>query len=110
MGHKDKSVLIFSIDRINPITKLALLYHFKRMVESTGIRDSATSEIVPYSLRHYMIMQRIMSDLEFRAIADMCGTSITQIERTYYHMNDAVLPTNAVADYRVDSDRKIRLV
>ena len=57
-----------------------------------------------------MITQRIMSGLEFRAIADMCGTSITQIERTYYNLNDAILLTNAVADYRVDSDGTIQLV
>ena len=110
MGHKDRSALVFSIDGIKPITKLALLYHFKRMVESTGIRDSATRKIAPYNIRYYMITQRIMSGLEFRAIADMCGTSITQIERTYYHPNDAILLTNAVADYRVDSDGTIQLV
>ena len=51
-----------------------------------------------------------MSGLDFRAIADMCGTSITQIERTYYHLNDTIRLTNAVADYRVDSDRTIRVV
>ena len=47
------------------------------MVESAGIRDLATRDIVPYNLRHYMITQKIMSGLDFRAIADMCGTSIT---------------------------------
>ena len=51
-----------------------------------------------------------MSGLDFRAIADMCGTSIMQIERTYYHLNDTIRLTNAVADYRVDSDRTIRVV
>ena len=57
-----------------------------------------------------MITQRIMSGVDFPAIADMCGTSITQIERTYYHLNEAILLTNAVADYRVDSDGMIWLV
>ena len=51
-----------------------------------------------------------MSGLDFRAIADMCGTSIMQIERTYYHLNDTIRLTNAVADYRVDSDETIRVV
>ena len=57
--------------------KFTLLYHFKRMVESAGIKDLATRDIVPYSFRHYMITQRIMSGLDFHAIAGMCGTSIT---------------------------------
>ena len=69
--------------------KCTLLYHFKRMVESAGIRDLATRDIVPYSLRHYMITHRIMSGVDFRAIADMCGTSISQTERTYYHLSVA---------------------
>ena len=51
-----------------------------------------------------------MSGLDFRAIADMCGTSIMQIERTYYHLNDTIRLTNTVADYRVDSDETIRVV
>ena len=74
------------------------------MVESAGIRNLATRDIVPYSLRHYMITQRIMGGVDFRAIADMCGTNISQIERTCYHLNDNIRLTNAVADYRVDSD------
>ena len=110
VGHGSSDALIFSIDGNSAITKRALLYHFKRMVESAGIRDLATRDIVPYSLRHYMITQRIMSGLDFRSIADMCGTSISQIERTYYHLNDTIRLTNAVADYRVDSDGTIRVV
>ncbi len=51
-----------------------------------------------------------MSSLDFRAITEMCGTSITEIECTYYHLNDTIRLTNAVADYRVDSDGTIRVV
>ena len=75
--HQSSDALVFSVDGKSAITKRALLYHFKRMVESAGIRDLATRDIVTYSLRHYMITQRLMSGLDFRAIADMCGTSIT---------------------------------
>ena len=46
----------------------------------------------------------MMSGLDFRAIADMYVTSITQIEHVYYHLNYTIRLTNAVADYRVDSD------
>ena len=34
----------------------------------------------------------------------MCGTSISQIERVYYHLNDTIRLTNAEADYRVEED------
>ena len=62
---------------------------------------------MPYSLRHFMITQRIMSGLNFNNIADMCGTSIAQIERTYYHLNDEIRITNALADYRRNKDGTI---
>ena len=110
LKHGSCDALVFSVDGNSAITKRALLYHFKRILESAGIRDLATRDIVPYSLRHYMITQRTMSGVDFRAIADMCGTSITQIERVYYHLNDTIRLTNAVADYRVDSDGTICVV
>ena len=44
------------------------------------------------------------------SIADVGGTNFTQIEGTYYHLNDTICLANAVADYRVDSAglRKMR--
>ena len=47
-----------------------------------------------------VITQRITSGLGFKQIADMCGTSVAQIEKTYHHLNDELRITNAVADYR----------
>ena len=57
------------------------------MIELADIADREVRDLVPYSLRHFMITQRIMSGLTFRQIADMCGTSVAQIEKTYYHLN-----------------------
>jgi integrase len=72
--------------------------------------DRETRDLVPYSLRHFMITQRIMSGLTFRQIADMCGTSVAQIEKTYYHLNDEIRLTNAVADYRRNADGTIEVL
>ena len=33
-----------------------------------------------------MITQRVMSGCKFSDIAYMCGTSVSQIEKTYYHL------------------------
>ncbi|MDG2198240.1 MAG: hypothetical protein P8O70_15450 [SAR324 cluster bacterium] len=52
----------------------------------------------------------IFSGLDFRSIADKCGTSITQIERTYYQLNDTIHLTNAVADYKLDTNETIRVI
>ncbi|MDB3930126.1 site-specific integrase, partial [Paracoccaceae bacterium] len=74
------------------------------------IPERETRDLVPYSLRHFMITQRIMSGLGFKQIADMCGTSVTQIEKTYYHLNDEIRITNAVADYRRREDGTIEVL
>ena len=110
MGHKDGSALVFSINGKSAITKRALLYHFKRMVESAGIRDLATRDIVPHSLRHFMITQRIMAGLSYRQVADMCGTSIMMIEKTYWHLNDEIRLISALADYRRRDDGTIEVI
>ena len=95
VSHSDRENNTFSVDGVKPITKHGLLQHFKRMMELAGpYRD--TRDIVPYSLRHSMITQRIMGGLDFREIAKMCGTSMGQIERTCYHLNDAIRLTNAL--------------
>ena len=76
VGHSDRENHIFSVDGVKSITKHSLLQHFKRMMELAGIPDRDKRDIVPYSLRHSMITQRIMGGLDFREIADMCRTSM----------------------------------
>jgi len=80
------------------------------MVNLAHIPDSATRDLVPYSLRHFMVTQRVMSGLNFRQIADMCGTSVSQIEHTYYHLNDAIMITSAAADFRRHADGTIEVL
>lgn len=38
------------------------------------------------------------------AVAEMCGTSVAQIEKTYYHTTKEKMITNAFADYVVSED------
>ena len=40
----------------------------------------------------------------------MCGTSVAQIEKTYYHLNDEIHLTNAVADYKRNEDETIEVL
>lgn len=98
---KDRPV--FSLNSTKVITQRALLHHFGNLMKLSGI-ETEDRDIVPYSFRHYFITQKVMSGLNFRQIADMCGTSQTQIEKTYYHLNDEIKRTNAMADYDIDED------
>jgi site-specific recombinase XerD len=107
---KTDDELIFTVDNENELSKRTLLYHWHKMIELADIADREVRDLVPYSLRHFMITQRIMSGLTFRQIADMCGTSVAQIEKTYYHLNDEIRLTNAVADYRRRDDGTIEVM
>ena len=83
---------------------------FKIMLETAEIEDVVDRGIVLYSLRHFMITQRIMAGLSYRQVADMCGTSIMMIEKTYWHLNDEIRLTSALADYRRRDDRTIEVI
>ena len=63
------------------------------------MRNRNTRNLVPYSFRHYFITQRINSGLDTVAVAEMCGTSPTQIQNTYYHTTEEKMVSNALADY-----------
>jgi hypothetical protein len=47
----------------------------------------------------YVISKRINSKLPPTAVAEMCGTSNTQIEKTSCHTTEAKMISNALADY-----------
>ena len=83
---------------------------FKIMLETAEIEDVVDRGIVLYSLRHFMITQRIMAGLSYRQVADMCGTSIMMIEKTYWHLNDEIRLTSASADYRRRDDGTIEVI
>ena len=89
---------------------LTFLLSLTKIIALAEIEEKDTRDLVPYSLRHFMITQRIMSGLSFKQIADMCGTSVAQIERTYYHLNDEIRLTNALADYRRNEDGTIEAI
>ncbi len=93
------NTLLFSLNGGNPITPRSIGYHFDKIIELAEIKDRENRDLVPYSFRHYFITKRVNSNLPPAAVAEMCGTSITQIERTYYHTTEAKMISNALADY-----------
>lgn len=90
--------LMFSLDGKNPISERFILYHFGKLIELAEI-DTTDRDIVPYSFRHFFITQKLVNGLNHRQVADMCGTSISQIEKTYYHVDEDILHQNALADH-----------
>ena len=92
------------MDGKTPLTPRVILYHFDEILTRCEIDGGEERDLVPYSFRHYFITQRIMGGLGHAQVAEMCGTSITQIERTYFHLNDRLRITHALAGYEIDGD------
>ena len=109
-GERSGKSLVFSIDGKREVNLKTLSKYFKTMLEGADIEDLASRGIVLYSLRHFMITQRIMAGLSYRKVADMRGTSIMIIEKTYWHSNDEIWLTSALADYRRRNDGTIEVI
>jgi integrase len=90
--------LVFSTNGTTAITARAIGYHFDKIMALAEV-SSKDRDLVPYSFRHYFITKRVNSNLPIASIAEMCGTSITQIEKTYYHTTEDKMVSNALADY-----------
>ena len=93
------NILIFCLTGNSTITPRSIGYHFDKIIELAEIKNIANRDLVPYSFRHYFITKRVNSNLPPASVAEMCGTSITQIEKTYYHTTEAKMISNAMADY-----------
>jgi integrase len=90
--------IVFSTNGTTAITARAIGYHFDKIMAFAKINTN-DRDLVPYSFRHYFITKRVNSNLPIASIAEMCGTSITQIEKTYYHTTEDKMVSNALADY-----------
>ena len=107
-----KDTLIFSLDGVTLLTPRAILYHFHKLLELAEINTVVDLEdrkrnLVPYSFRHFFITQRIHAGVSFHEIADICGTSTTFIENTYYHQDHGRQIKNMTLGYDVDDDGNV---
>jgi integrase len=96
-----KDDLIFSTGGKTAVTARAIGVHFDKLILLAKIPNKDKRGLVPYSLRHYFITQRVNSNLPPAIVAEMCSTSITQIEKTYYHTTEEKMVSNALAGYYV---------
>lgn len=90
---------VFSANGISMLTPRAIGYHFDKMIELAEIKDTDTRDLVPYSFRHYFITDRINRGATPTQVAETCGTSTAQIEKTYYHTSEAKMITNALPQF-----------
>lgn len=94
--------LVFSKDGQAQLTSRAIGYLFDKMLEDAEIKDTDSRTLVPYSFRHNFITDMINRGANATQVAETCGTSTMQIERTYYHTTEEKMIINAMPgfDYR----------
>ena len=96
--------LIFSVDGKAMVKEHDILSTFRWALTAAKTKNTATRNLVPYSFRHYYITDRIKSGLSYARVAMICGTSVSQIERTYFHIDKEMMIANAMAGYFITAD------
>jgi len=62
-------------------------YQYHKLMERVGIEDWKYRNLTSYAFRHYAITTRIVNGANLAILARDMGTSITQFEKTYFHVN-----------------------
>lgn len=70
---KSENDLVFSLDGKTRLSNRAIGYHFDKILVQSGITDRKTRNLVPYSLRHFMVTQRVLSGPLRGALHEGCG-------------------------------------
>jgi integrase len=96
--------LIFSQDGKSMVKEHDNLATFSWALGEADIDQRKGRTLVPYSFRHYFITDRIKSGLTYQNVAQICGTSLTQIEKTYFHIDEEVMISSALAGYFVSDN------
>jgi integrase len=91
--------LIFSLDGKTPLTPRVILYHFDEILTRCEIDGGEERDLVPYSFRHYFITDMINRGASPTQVAETCGTSTAQIEKTYYHTTERKMIENALPQF-----------
>lgn len=98
--------LIFSLDGEEEYERYRLHRHWRQIMLLTDIALDKRELLVPYSLRHLAITNQVLSGVSLSDVAFYCGTSVKQIESTYYHLNEEKMRAVATARF-VRRDGKI---
>ena len=99
--HESNDGVVFSVDGKARIPKTNFMRHWNAILEMAEFDEERKQHIVPYSLRHFCVSQRVLAGLSFIDIAQSLGTSAVEVERTYNHLQDETRKRFAVADYKI---------
>ena len=98
-NYRNKDDLIFCNSQGSRLTGRQKQRFWEGIIEFCGI-DRTERNITYYSLRHFFVTQRWNGGVRLRDIANSCGTSVNQIEKTYYHLDEETLIQTVLKDDR----------
>jgi integrase len=104
--HRSKDDLVFSSFNGTRLTGRQKNVFWYGLIDFCKI-NTESRNITFYSLRHFYVTQRWKGGVRLRDIANSCGTSVNQIEKTYYHLDEDTLIQTALKDDR-RIDRKLK--
>ena len=87
-----------------PLTKNTLEYHWKKLIEFSGIEKTSGKNFVIYALRHYGITNRLRHGVSPYLVAKMSGTSLHFIEKHYEHLEMDIMRQSALMETHIDSE------
>ncbi|MBL6746079.1 MAG: tyrosine-type recombinase/integrase [Pseudomonadales bacterium] len=103
--NRDLDDLVFGDYKGRRLTSINKKIFWQQILDFTRI-DISGRNITYYSLRHFYVTQRWKGGVKLRDIANSCGTSIHQLEKTYYHLDEETLMDTALKDERRGKKKK----
>ncbi len=100
--------LVCSLDGETEFRVQTLQTVFYKVLQEANVSNVSDRNIVPYSLRHYFITRLVNAGATPVDVAEICGTSATQIEKTYYHTTREKMISNALIDYAVVNNKIVK--
>ena len=102
--HTDPDDYVFHGISGNTTSAKERRYHHWKVIMDGCKFDYKARNLTWYSLRHFGITCRIRAGVKYGDIAKAAGTSITYIEQHYGHVDDHMLTSAALKNFKVSSD------
>ena len=78
------------IESENRFRRESFYKYWHELMEGAKIKDYKERKLTWYSLRHYGITTRLRAEIDVTTLADIAGTSISQIEKHYGHIDSSM--------------------
>lgn len=101
--------LVFCTPDGKPLPKDFMYREWRQWLGDLKI-DRTQRTLTYYSLRHFGISSRIRAGANYAILAQICGTSINQIENTYYHVDPREMEAAALRRFSISKDGVIEQI